>query len=164
MSSSKLLQSLRGVLGVAVLSSRWIIRQPTWLFQDIAMVAAFLVLLYAWAGMKALPYIVVAWVVGGAWSLGVNVVGQEIGWSKVQGQLQLYIASPLTPRTYLLGLTLAGLLFLILTLPVLLVLAVVVNALSVLAMGIVAGLALLPASVFASLAIAMKVEKPTCLL
>lgn len=35
---------------------------------------------------------------------GINMVGQEVAWARVYGKLQMYIASPVTPRSYLLGL------------------------------------------------------------
>ena len=155
------MSSLRRVLGVAALTSRWIIRQPVWLLQDMLTIIAFLVILYAWGGITAAKSLVIAWLVAGAWSLGVNMVGQEVGWSRINGTLSLYIASPVTPREYLLGTLLAQLLMLPVELAELLVLAAILHALDLVVPALLAALLLIPVSVFTGLAIAMAVKKPT---
>jgi ABC-2 type transport system permease protein len=152
---------LRRVLGVAALASRWIIRQPTWLLQDLLTLIAFLVILYAWGGAEASKTIIIAWFVSSAWSLGVNAVGQEVGWARVNRTIDIYIASPVTPREYLLGLLLAQLLFLPAELVEITVLALALHATRLVLPALAATALLLPAGLFTGLAIAMAVRKPT---
>lgn len=151
---------LRRVLGVAVLASRWIVRQPVWLIQDLFLVVSMLIILYAWGGALAARSVVIAWLVGGVWGLGVNAVGQEVGWSRVYGTLQLYIASPVKPVEYLAGVLLAQMLTLPLSLAEITLLAALLDAGSLVAPSLAAALLLLPAAVFTGLALAMSIRRP----
>ncbi len=155
------LRGLRGVLGVAALASRWVVRQPSWLIQDAVMALAFLVILYAWGGAEAAKSVVVAWIVGGVWSAGVNVVGQEVGGARLFGLLDMFIASPVTPRQYLAGVLLASLPLLVPSTLLLVLMAAPLHALGLIAPSLAAALLLLPVAVMTGLAIAMAVGKPT---
>ena len=151
---------LRSTLGVAAMGSRWIIRQPMWLLQSLGLTAAFALMLYAWGGIEALRNIVIAWVVAGAWALGVNLVGQNIAWERLHGQLDMLIASPLTPGAYIAGMTLGSMLFMAFDAVPLAALAAAIGAWRELIAGIAAALLLLPVSVFTGLAIAMSIRNP----
>jgi ABC-2 type transport system permease protein len=150
------------VLGVAVLSSRWVVRQPAWLVQDALMVAAFGLILWAWGGIEAVKSVVIGWIVAGAWGAGINGVGQEVGWSRVQGTLQMFIASPLTPRAYFLGVLLGSTIFVIpVELAIVSLLAYAMGAPSLVLAALVAGLLLTPISTLLGLSIAMRIKRPT---
>lgn len=155
------METLRRVLGVAALESRWIIRQPAWLLQDLFLVAAFAILLWAWGGGYAARSVVIAWMIAGAWGLGVNMVGQIVGESRMTGLYGLYVASPLRPAEYLAGIMLSSLLPLPVSVAALTLLAGMLHAVGLVPAALAGGLMLLPSSVGLGLAIAMRVRKPT---
>lgn len=154
-------RGLRGVLGVAALASRWVVRQPSWLIQDAVVALAFLIILYAWGGVEAARSVVAAWIVSGVWGAGVNAVGQEVGEARLFGMLDMFVASPVTPRQYLAGVLLASLPLLAPSTAVLVLLAAPLGAMGLVAPSLAAALLLLPVAVMTGLAIAMAVEKPT---
>ncbi len=157
----KAMRGLRGALGVAALASRWVVRQPTWLVQDAVLALAFLVILYAWGGAEAARSVVVAWIVSGVWGAGVNTVGQEVGEARLFGLLDMFVASPVTPRQYLAGVLLASLPLLAPSTLLLVILAAPLGALGLVAPSLAAALLLLPVAVMTGLAIAMAARKPT---
>ncbi|BES81847.1 ABC transporter permease [Pyrodictium abyssi] len=156
------LGALRSVLGIAVLESRWVIRQPGWLIQDAFMALSFALILWAWGGAEAVKSIIIAWIVAGSWSTGINLVGQDIAWARVYGKLQMYIASPVTPRVYLLGLLASHFaVHMPISIAVLSLIAAALDALGLIPAAVAAGLLLLPCSVFLGLALAMRIRKHT---
>lgn len=153
---------LRGVIGVAALASKWILRQPSWLLQDVLMIVAFFIIIAVWGGRAAVVNMVAAWIIVGSWNLGVNLVGQEVGWSRIGHYYYVYVASPLTPLEYLLGVVLGNL-------PMVAIDASMLTIMSILVLGdarpivcgLVGGLLLLPVAVFTGLALVLRVRKPT---
>ncbi|AEM38420.1 ABC-2 type transporter [Pyrolobus fumarii 1A] len=154
-------ETLRKVLGVAVLESRWVLRQPMWIVQEVFTVVAFMVILYAWGGVGAVRHTLIAFMVASGLSLGLNVVGQEVGWKRITGMIDMLVASPVTPRAYIIGALLGHLIFAPAPLAVMIVVAVLLNALHYLLAGFAAMLLLTPTSTALGLAIAMRIEKPT---
>ncbi|ALL01493.1 ABC-type multidrug transport system, permease component [Pyrodictium delaneyi] len=153
---------LRSILGIAVLESRWVTRQPGWLIQDAFMALSFALILWAWGGAEAVKSIIIAWIIAGAWSTGINFVGQDIAWARVYGKLQMYIASPVTPRGYLLGLLASHFaVHMPLSIAVLSLIATALDTLGLIPAAVAAGLLLLPCSVFLGLALAMRIRKHT---
>ena len=150
----------RQALGVAVMSSRWIVRQPAWILQSLGITAAFAVMLYAWGGLGALKNLVIAWIVSSIWSAGVNMVGQDVAWQRLHGQLDMLVASPLRPVAYLLGMLLGSLTFTPFVLAPVALMAAAIGALEVFAASALAAILLLPASLFTGLYIAMRIKSP----
>ncbi len=154
--------SLRRVLGVAALSSKWILRQPTWMIQDVLIIASLFIILTAWGGREAAMNLVAAWIVVGAWGVGVNGVGQEVGWSRIARYYYMYVASPLKPLEYLAGIVLGNM-------PLVAVDASVLVAASTLLLGdpsivlygLAGGFMLLPVAVFTGLSIVLRLRRPT---
>lgn len=155
-------RALRGILGVAVLTSRWAVRQPAWLLQDALLLVAFGIILWAWGGVEAARSIVIAWIVGGMWSLGINLVGQEVGWSRVIGTLHMYVASPITPRIYMLGMLLGNISTIFpIELAIITGIAYMLGSMELILAAMAAGLLLAPVSTMLGLSIAMRIRKPT---
>ncbi len=150
----------RQALGVAVMSTRWIVRQPAWILQSLGVTAAFALMLYAWGGVGALRNLVIAWIVSSIWAAGVNMVGQDVAWQRLHGQLDMFIASPLTPTAYLLGMLLGSFAFMPFVLAPVALLAAAIGSLEVFAAAAIASLLLLPASMFTGLYIAMRIRSP----
>ncbi len=123
---------------------------------------ALTLILWAWGGGEAVKAIVIAWIVAGAWATGINIVGQEVGWARVMGILQMFIASPVTPRSYLLGILLGHEVAIMpVNLALVTLVAYTLNSLELVPAAIVAGLLLTPVSTLLGLAIAMRIRKPT---
>ncbi|MCS7106783.1 MAG: ABC transporter permease [Acidilobaceae archaeon] len=98
-----MISSILRSFGVARLLSAYLLRQPGWLIQDAMFAVAILIILYSWAGREGIAYAITGYISSGAFSFGINGVGQVVGWSRVMRTLDLYIASPITPRIFLLG-------------------------------------------------------------
>jgi len=149
------------VLGVAVLTSRWVFRQPLWLFQAVIFTLGFLVLMFAWGGVEAVKNFALLLVVSGFWSLGINIVAQDYGWNRLMRIDQMFIASPVTIFEYfvgmLLGLTLYNLLFIVLSLLMLWYLGI----LYVFPLLVILGLIGLVLGSFLGLITVLKVKNPT---
>lgn len=148
------------VYGVAYLSSRWVLRQPSWLLQSMLSMVGFAILLYAWGGLEGLRNIVLAWVIAALWSAGLNIVGQEVGWHRVILLHDMFVAGPLKPLHYLIGLFLVSLIFPCIELLILLPIALLLNALWDLLLAIVLGLPVLLSGITLGLTIVMRIEKP----
>ena len=155
-----MIESLRKIYGIAYLSSRWIIRQPVWLIQSTLSLIGFAVLLYAWGGLEGLKHIIIAWIIGGLWGTGVNIVGQEVGWHRMMYLHDMFIASPVKPVHYLIGVFTMSLTFPVIELLVMIPLAYMLNAWNILFISLLMGLPVLLASIMLGLIIVMRVEKP----
>ncbi len=150
----------RQALGVAAMSSKWIVRQPAWILQSLGVAAAFALMLYAWGGIAALRNLVIAWIISSIWAAGVSMVGQDVAWQRIYGQLDMFIASPLTPTAYLIGMLLGSFAFAPFILAPVALLAIAIGSLDVFIAAAIAALLLLPASMFTGLYIAMRIRSP----
>mgnify|MGYP000082396449 CR=1 FL=1 len=155
-----LLEALRKIYGIAYLASRWIFRQPAWLVQSVLTVVGFAILLYAWGGLEGLKNIIVAWIIGGLWSTGVNIVAQEVGWHRVSRLQDMLIASPIRPIHYLMGSFTSSLLFPMAGLASMIPLAFILNAWNIVLLSLITGIVVLLISIMIGLAIVMRVERP----
>lgn len=110
----------------------------------------------------AVKNIIIAWIVAGPWSTGINPVGQDIAWARVYGKLQMYIASPAAPHVYLLGLLASHFaVHMPVSIAVLSLISDALDALGLIPAAVAAGLLVLPCSVFLGLALAMRIRKHT---
>lgn len=91
------------ILGIAVLNGKWILRQPLWIVQSFIGVIGMTITLFAWGSNVALSNLVVANLVVGSWSLGLNTVAQTIGWQRVDHVYEAYVASPISLPIYFTG-------------------------------------------------------------
>ena len=149
------------ILGVAVLTSRWVIRQPLWLLQAVIFTIGFLILMFAWGGVEAVKNLALLLVVSGFWTLGLNIVAQDYGWNRIMRIDQMFIASPVSLFEYfigiLVGLTIYNLLFIILSMLLLWYL----NILYVFPLLILLGLIDLVLGSFIGLIAVLRVKNPT---
>lgn len=151
---------LRKVCGIAYLCSRWILRQPAWLIQNVLTLIGFSILLYAWGGVEGLRYIIIAWIIGGLWSTGVNIVAQEVGWHRMMYLHDMLIASPIKPVHYLIGMFITSLIFPVIGLLTMIPLAYILNAWNIMLISLIMGLPVLLTSIMVGLIIVMRIEKP----
>ena len=149
------------IKGIVYLTSRWIRRQPMWLVQDLFIVLGFAILMFVWGGINGLRNVLVAWFISGAWSMGVNLVAQSIGWDKQQKTMDMFIASPVRPPHYVFGYFLSGLVFLAADFLYMLILIIYLNAWVIVAASLIAVLPLLLISNLIGLSIVMRIKKPT---
>ena len=154
------LVALRKVLGIAYLTSRWVIRQPSWLIQSALSTVGFAILLYAWGGIEGLRNIIVAWVIGGLWSIGVNIVAQEVGWHRMMYLHEMLIASPIRPVHYLVGTFIMSLIFPVVGLVTIAPIAYLLSAWGLMCWSLIMGLPVLLTGIMLGLAIVMRVERP----
>jgi len=113
---------IRQILGVAVLEGKVWQRQPLWIFQGIITVLGLTITLFAWGGGSALRNLVIAFFVTGGWTLGLNIVAQNIGWDKVNFFYEHYVASPITLPIYFTGMVLGAMpIFLVNVIPALII-------------------------------------------
>ena len=94
---------LRQILGIAVLNGKWILRQPLWIVQSFISVIGMTITLFAWGSNLALSNLVVAYLIIGSWSLGLNIVAQTIGWQRVGHVYESHVASPISLPIYFTG-------------------------------------------------------------
>ncbi len=153
--------SLRLVLGIAYLTSRWIIRQPLWLIQNVAITIGFFILLYAWGGRLGVSNFVIGAVVAGMWGVGVNLVGQDVGLYRLTRIYEMFVATKLKPIHLVLGVFTSSLAFEISSLIAYLSVAVAFNALRELMAALAVGLGELMLATFLGLVIAMRVSSAT---
>jgi len=97
------MKQLKQILGIAVLNGKWILRQPLWLVQSVIAVLGMTITLFAWGSNLALNNLVVAYLIVGSWSLGLNIVAQTIGWNRVDHVYESYVASPISLPIYFTG-------------------------------------------------------------
>ncbi len=157
-----ILVHLRIIYGIAYLESRWLKRQPTWILQSILSYIGFAVLLYAWGGLEGLRNLVVAMVIAGFWGTGVNIVAQSTGWNRVSRIQDMFIASPLGPLHYILGIFIftSSLVFPLATMTAMLSIVGLVNAWRILLWSLAIGLPVLLVGIAIGLYVVMRIEKP----
>lgn len=78
-------------------------RQWMWIAQDAVWTLSLPLIFYFWGGLKALKSLVVASFVATGWTVGVNLVGQVVGWQRVSRIQEALVASPLSPSDYFVG-------------------------------------------------------------
>jgi ABC-2 type transport system permease protein len=105
------MKKIKQILGMAVLNGKWIQRQPLWMFQGFIMVLGLAITLFAWGSNAALKNLVIAYFITGAWSLGLNLVAQIVGWDRVHSFYEFYVASPIILPIYFTGTVLASMPF-----------------------------------------------------
>lgn len=152
---------MRKIRGITYLTSRWIIRQPMWLAQDVFMVAGFAILMFVWGGVEGLINVIVAFFISGGWSMGINLMGQNIGWDKQGKVMDMFIASPIKPYHYIIGYYLPGLIFVAVDMLIMMPIVAFLNVWKVLASSIIAILPLIVISNMVGLSIVMRIKKPT---
>jgi len=108
------MKRLRQLAGIACLNSKWIIRQPLWLMQGFFTVAGMSAIILIWGGAEALKNLTVAWIIAGAWSSGLNLVAQTIGWQRVYYEYERLTASPIPLSLYFIGVVIGHLPFFLL--------------------------------------------------
>jgi ABC-2 type transport system permease protein len=99
------------IVGVGVLTSRWIIRQPLWMVQSLIWVVGFILIMAAWGGVEAIKNIAIVFMLISFWTIGLNIVAQDLGWSKVSKRDEMFIASPLTLTEYYLGIIFGAMIY-----------------------------------------------------
>ncbi len=145
--------------GIAYLTSRWIIRQPSWLLQSVLTMLGFIVIMYAWGGIEGLRNLIIAWLIMGGWSMGLNLVAQEIGWDRVTKTLYMYIASPIKPFNYILGNFVSGTMFLGVELVIVGSMAYILGFFTELLVGLLLSIPLMFISMLLGIAIVMKLRE-----
>ncbi|MCC6003095.1 MAG: ABC transporter permease [Thermofilum sp.] len=155
------MSALWRIIGVAYWQFLQWRRQWTWLAQSLVGLFGFSVLLFAWGGVAGLKHAIVASMVAGSWGIGLNIVGQMIGWQKVEKQYEFYVASPLSLTEYYLGVVLGQLPFFIVEVlsPAVIALLLGVKYEALPALTLVVLLALLLGS-FSSLTIVLRIKNP----
>ena len=152
---------LNRIIGVAVLTSRWVVRQPLWLLQAVIFTLGFLILLFAWGGIAAIKNLALLLVVSGFWTLGLNIVAQDYGWNRLMKIDEMFIASPVSLFEYfvgiLLGMSIYNALFIILSLALLWYLGL----LQIFALLILLGIIDLILGSFIGLIAVLKIRNPT---
>ena len=147
--------------GVVYLTSRWIRRQPLWLVQDLFIVIGFAILMFVWGGITGLKNVMVAWFISSAWSMGVNLVAQSIGWDKQGKTMDMFIASPVKPFHYIFGYFISSTVFLVADFIYMLPLIFFLDAWSIVLASLIAVGPLLVISNLVGLSIVMRIKKPT---
>ena len=147
--------------GVAYLSSRWIRRQPIWIIQSILYMLGFTVIMYFWGGAEGLRNMVVAWLIMSGWNTGINVISQDIGWNRISRILFMYIASPLTPFSYILGVFLSGMIFLLAGVAAIGVISMIMGFLKELVIGLIVSMPLTFISILVGITIVMRLREGT---
>jgi len=150
----------RGVLGVAVLTSRWLVRQPMWVLQDLMFLLGFTIIVYVWGRVEGLGFLISGWITSIGFAVGVNSVGQEVGYHRIMKVLDLMIASPISPRAYMLGATIGSAVFVLAEIPVVVAMGLVTGYWKLLACSLILSLAIMPLGVLVGLIIAFAVKKP----
>ncbi len=154
-------EGLRRIWGMTYLASRWIIRQPLWLIQGFAITIGFFVLLYAWGGRAGVNNFVIGAVIAGMWGVGINLVGQDIGWYRLMKLYDMFVATELTPTHFILGVFLSSMVFEATTLAAYLPIALAFGAVRQLITALAVGLVELTLATFLGLVVAMRVSAAT---
>jgi len=157
-----MMSKLRQILGVAVLNGKWIQRQPLWMVQSFIMVLGLAITLFAWGSEAALRNLVIAYFIAGAWSLGLNVVAQIIGWDRVHFFYESYIASSITLPVYFMGAILASMPFFLVNITPAMALALLLQMdISFLGPTLLLSSVSIVLGAFTSLSIILRLKKPT---
>jgi ABC-2 type transport system permease protein len=157
----RLVVSLRGILGVALLDVAPLLRQPGWIIQDASMTAAFVVMLWALGGSFGLKNAVIGMVVAMIFAGGVNGIGQSLGYDKIMRILDMYVASPISIPRYFIGVFLGELMWIPTMLIPLAAVSLLTNQLPVLLVTLLTSLPLLFISIFIGVLIGFGVRNPT---
>ena len=157
-----LINWFRQVLGIMYLESRWIKRQPLWIVQGFLSSFGFIIVFFAWGSFRALENLIVAFIIVGAWSQGLNIVAQMIGWNKILYEQDRLIASPVTLSAYFFGIVLANTPFMLVNLIPSIILAILlgVDITSFLMLLLLIPIALILGA-FLSLIIILRIKNPT---
>jgi len=154
-------ESIRRIIGVAVFSSKWIFRQPLWLFQSAIFILGILIMLFAWGGLNAIKNLALAFIIVGFWNSGLNLIAQEIGWSKITKVNEMYYASPVKIYEYYLGVTIGTLIFSVMDIISAAILLYIVKMLYILPILIPLGVIALVLGSFLGLIIVLRIKNPT---
>ncbi len=154
-------EGLRRIWGMTYLASRWIIRQPLWLIQGFALTIGFFALLYAWGGRAGVSNCVVGAVIAGMWGVGINLVGQDIGWYRLMKLYDMFVATELTPMHFILGFLLSSMIFEVTALTTYLPIALAFGAVRQLITALAVGVVELMIATFLGLVVAMRVSAAT---
>ncbi len=155
-----MLEGLRIVYGLLLLTSRWLRRQPTWLIQSTLSYIGFAVLLYAWGGIEGLKNVIIALVINGMWGTGVNIVAQDVGYYRLMRIQDMLIASPVKPYHYITAIFLSALAFPAASICVIIFIVGYINAWAMLGFSLLVGLPVLLAGITLGLGIVLRIEKP----
>lgn len=101
------MRALWRTLGVAYAELLIWRRQWTWLAQSLASLLGLATVFLAWGGLTGLKHILAVSIMVSGWSMGLNVIGQMVGWDRLSKQYEFYVASPLSLAEYFAG-TVAG--------------------------------------------------------
>ncbi len=154
-------EELRRVWGMTYLASRWIVRQPIWLVQSVAITIGFFALLYAWGGKAGVSNFMIGAVIAGMWGVGINLVGQDIGWYRLMKIYDMFVVTELTPVHFILGVFLSSMVFEAATLAAYLPIALAFEAVRQLVTALLVGVIELTLATFLGLVIAMRVSAAT---
>lgn len=157
-----MIEKLRQVIGVAYIESQGIRRQPLWMVQGVIFALGFIMMLFAWGRFEALTNLTIAYVVVGAWSQGVNIVAQNMGWNRVNRELERLVASPVTLPVYFAGVVVGTSPFMmpIMVPAVILAMIVRMKILSLILLFLLSPMALVLGA-FLSLSIILRMKNPT---
>jgi len=149
------------VLGAAYTGFLLWRRQWMWIAQSLMTLLGFAVFSSAWGGLTALRHMIVASVFVGAWGIGLNLIGQIVGWDRLSKQYEFYVASPLSLAEYYTGMVVGQLPFFAVdvAVPAAVVLLLGVPPTSLLALLAIA-LAALALGSFLSLAVVLRIRNP----
>jgi ABC-2 type transport system permease protein len=131
-----------------------------WVLQDLMFLLGFTIIVYIWGRVEGLGFLISGWVVAAGFSIGVNVVGQEVGYHRIMRVLDLVIASPISPRAYVLGATIGSAVFVLAEIPVVVAMGFITGYWKLLACSLILSLAVMPLGVLVGLIIAFTVKKP----
>jgi len=154
-------RALWRVLGAAYAGFLFWRRQWMWIAQSLMTLLGFAVLSSAWGGLAALKHMIVASVFVGAWGVGLNVIGQVVGYDRLSKQYEFYVASPLSLAEYYAGVVVGQLPFFAVNVavPAAAALLLGVPPASLLALLAIA-LAALALGSFLSLAVVLRIRNP----
>lgn len=151
----------RKTLGIAILTSRWIFRQPLWIFQSFIFIIGFVIMMFAWGGLYAIKNITLVFVIIGFWSQGLNIIAQNVGWSKIMKLEEMIIGSPIGILEYYLGVATGSLLFTFIDLIPAAILLYIVGLIGLMPYLILLGVVALFLGSFIGLIIVLRVKNPT---
>lgn len=151
----------RRVLGIAYLTSRWIVRQPLWMFQAFIYIIGFLIMMFAWGGLYAIKNITLVFIIIGFWSQGLNIIAQNIGWGKIMKLEEMIIGSPIGLLEFYLGVVLGSLFFSLVDVIPAIILLYVVDLLYILPYLLVLGVLAMFLGSFIGLIVVLRIKNPT---
>ncbi|HWQ18061.1 MAG TPA: ABC transporter permease [Sulfolobales archaeon] len=125
------------------------------------LIVSLLVILWVWGGIRGLGYAVTGWIILSAFSTGVNIMGQVVGWSRITRIIDLFIASPITPISYFAGSLLGSLTMFLIDAAIFTLIGLSTGYLSLVVYSLVSSLLVLPIGVLLGLSIVFRVRKPT---